>query len=548
MLKDIFKKFKLLGIASFIVAIISGLCGTYLLYAINKSVTTQTVGDENSIFSYFLILFLMFFSEIISQSIFLIFSNKSICKLQIDMCRRVLLVDLYKLEKIGINKLHNCLIQDLASISTVIFGLPSIIINSCFIFIFLTYLLIKSKIIFLVIILFIIISFSMFLYFNKKVLAPRYQKSRNISNDVFRSFDDLLRGVKELKQSCLKEHNFFNKKIDYVVHLYENENRFSMILNAILQTSWRVIFFVFIGFLSILSRYSIVFESEFAQTTILIMFLIPPISSIVSFIPVAQKAIISLRHINFFYDKTNPSQDETNLTFKNSFLNWKKLQFKNVSFSYNETAENKPIIRSISFCLFSGKIAFVNGPNGSGKTTFAKLLTGLYTPTSGHIIINDIIISKQNIRFYKELFSVVFSDFHLFDKTFIFNELDPKFKLMAQSIGRQDKLTSNIIDVREMSNGQKQFCALLLSVMEDKSIYVFDESSSNLDFEVKNFFFHTLVPMLKERGKTIFVITHDIQYNHIADFLIDIRNGGLLIDPAPPGVDDSISYLALCDR
>lgn len=516
--------------ASLAIAVISGLCGTYLLYIINKNINNQFSGEEFSISIYFLILLVMFFSEIIAQSIFLIFSNKTICKLQMDMCRRILSVDLWTLEKMGINKLHNCLIQDLASISTVIFALPSIIISSCFISIFLIYLFLKSKIIFLIIFLFSIISFYIFLYFNKKILLPRYQKSRNISNEVFESFDDLLRGLKELKQNNRKEKQFFTQRVEHIVRLYENENKLSMIFNSLIQTSWRVIFFIFIGVLFILTQQFFFLVSEYTQTIVIIMFLLPPISSIVSFVPSVQKAIVAIQHINFFYDKINPAKDETDLKYQDAFKNWKKLEFKNISFSYEKDPGSKFAIKSISFNLPSSKVIFVTGPNGNGKTTFAKLLTGLYTPTSGSILINDIVISKKNIKFYKELFSAVYSDFHLFYKNFNFDELDINAKQIAEKIGLQDKLTAHTIDIREMSSGQKQFCALLLSTMDDKSIYVFDEPSSNLDFEVKQFFFLTLVPTLKEKGETVFIITHDTQYSYIADFLIEIRKGELLMN------------------
>ena len=66
--------------------------------------------------------------------------------------------------------------------------------------------------------------------------------------------------------------------------------------------------------------------------------------------------------------------------------------------------------------MHPGELIFVIGGNGSGKSTLAKLLTGLYQPQSGSIWLDDQPVTAQNQDWYRQHFSVVFSDFYLFDR------------------------------------------------------------------------------------------------------------------------------------
>ena len=88
-----------------------------------------------------------------------------------------------------------------------------------------------------------------------------------------------------------------------------------------------------------------------------------------------------------------------------------EIEFRDVSFRYPGT-ENWAL-RHLSVKFEIGKKLAVVGPNGSGKTTFIKLLCRLYDPTEGKILLNGIDIRKYNYREYMDVFSVVFQDFQL---------------------------------------------------------------------------------------------------------------------------------------
>ena len=86
------------------------------------------------------------------------------------------------------------------------------------------------------------------------------------------------------------------------------------------------------------------------------------------------------------------------------------LECKNLSKAYG----SRTALSQVSLTLEGGHIIGLLGPNGSGKTTFIKLLCRLYDPTEGEILLNGINIKKYDYEEYKAIFSVVFQDFKLF--------------------------------------------------------------------------------------------------------------------------------------
>jgi putative ATP-binding cassette transporter len=84
-----------------------------------------------------------------------------------------------------------------------------------------------------------------------------------------------------------------------------------------------------------------------------------------------------------------------------------------------------------------------------------------------------------------------------------------------------------------LSQGQRKRLALLTAYLEDRSIYVFDEWASDQDPMFKQIFYTQLVPELKQRGKTILVISHDDHYFHLADRIVKLDSGKLEYDQYP---------------
>jgi putative ATP-binding cassette transporter len=130
----------------------------------------------------------------------------------------------------------------------------------------------------------------------------------------------------------------------------------------------------------------------------------------------------------------------------------------NVSFEYlNSNGGNKFHVGPIDLEIMKGETIFIIGGNGSGKTTFAKLLTGLYKPSNGCIKINGEEINNNDLG---EYYSTVFSDFFLFEKLYGINSENKK-GTVAQYLGTlklTDKveINNNEFSTIDLSGGQKK--------------------------------------------------------------------------------------------
>ena len=178
-----------------------------------------------------------------------------------------------------------------------------------------------------------------------------------------------------------------------------------------------------------------------------------------------------------------------------------------------------------------GELIFIVGGNGSGKSTLAKILTGLYPPESGVIYLDGKPVDDRSRDAYRQNFSVVFSDFFLFDSLLGMSpvNLDAHAKEYLVQLHLNHKVTvrDGVLSTTDLSQGQRKRLALLTAYLEDRPFYVFDEWASDQDPVFKEIFYTQLLPELKSKGKTVLVITHDDRFVYVADRCLKMEEGKL---------------------
>jgi len=175
-----------------------------------------------------------------------------------------------------------------------------------------------------------------------------------------------------------------------------------------------------------------------------------------------------------------------------------------------------------------GEILFICGGNGSGKTSLIKALSSLYPPSSGELTLDGQEISKEERFHYRQLFSVVYSDFHLFDKLYGLRDIDHKrVNGLLDQLGLSSKTAfiGNAFTNLNLSHGQRKRLAIVVSLLEERPIYLFDEPAAELDPEFRKYFYETFLPELRDEGKTIVVITHDDRYFSCCDRILKMDSG-----------------------
>jgi cyclic peptide transporter len=200
-----------------------------------------------------------------------------------------------------------------------------------------------------------------------------------------------------------------------------------------------------------------------------------------------------------------------------------------VEYEYRSESGESFVLGPINYEFRAGEIIFITGGNGSGKSTLAKIITGLYSPHKGVVSVNGLLVGSDSLG---SLFSAIFADFYLFEKLYGIDQEHPP-ALIGQYLNQlriQDKVkvSEGRFSTTKLSTGQRKRLALLLSYLEDKPICLFDEWAADQDPEFRRFFYEVLLPELRELGKCVIAITHDDQYFHLCDKLIEMKMGKIV--------------------
>ncbi len=173
-----------------------------------------------------------------------------------------------------------------------------------------------------------------------------------------------------------------------------------------------------------------------------------------------------------------------------------ELEFKNVSFHYPDNTEM--VLKNITAKIKVGRKMAIAGRNGSGKSTFIKLLLRLYDPSEGEILLNGVDIRKYDYDEYRQIFGVVFQDFQLFSLPIAQNvaastQYDRERVLhvlgqagMAERVQAMEKGIETVIYKQEdegveISGGEAQKIAIARALYRNAPVVIMDEPTAALD-------------------------------------------------------------------
>lgn len=262
-----------------------------------------------------------------------------------------------------------------------------------------------------------------------------------------------------------------------------------------------------------------------ATFSLTLLFLRTPLLSAVGALPTLLSAQVAFRKLNAF--DLAPYQPDFHAS--PSKANWQTLELRDVCFHYGENGFK---VGPINLTLRRGELLFLIGGNGSGKSTLAMLLTGLYRPQSGTLLLDGQPINADGLDRWRQHFSAVFTDVHLFDRLIGHEGIPANPALVQQWLERlkmQDKLKieGNKVLNLQLSKGQSKRLALLLAVAEERDVLLLDEWAADQDPHFRRIFYRELLPWLQAAGKTVFAISHDDHYFIHADRLLEMREGQL---------------------
>ncbi len=192
------------------------------------------------------------------------------------------------------------------------------------------------------------------------------------------------------------------------------------------------------------------------------------------------------------------------------------IEMRNVVFQYTDQHSDTAFqIGPLDFTLQKGDLVFVTGGNGSGKSTFLRVLAGLYPIDSGEIRLDGVRVNGNNLNAYRALMSAIFFDYHLFRRLYGINDTDPvEVSRHLRQFRLEDKtgLSNGEFRTLELSGGQRRRLALIVSLLEKRPILLLDEWTAEQDPEFRKKFYAELLPAMMQAGVTVVAITHDDRY------------------------------------
>nr|VFJ45353.1 MAG: putative ATP-binding cassette transporter [Candidatus Kentron sp. FW] len=448
------------------------------------------------------------------------------------LLRNLRRMELEPFEKIGGTAFFNVATLDLRYISDIAEVVWYLLSDSLILFGVLVYMASLSLPVFAIILGILILGFIGFLII-QSILIKKVHITRDREDSLFDLIEGLLFDFKSLKIDRTKNDDFFRRGIERNVLAVRDLRRTVGYIrgeaNILIQVVW-LLMFLFIIF--VLPHLDMVDAGTLFSlgTAILLM----PFVALMNDLNDISFAHISVDRIFRFDERLSGFRSDPHRTPRPARSRQVvRLAYENLRFNYtDEAGETTFSVGPIDLTFTAGEITFIIGGNGSGKSTLLKLLIGLYRPLTGTVAING---EEVGSGVQRELFSCVFTDFHLFDRFYGLKEVDGA--MVAELIGRMG--LEHKVSYREggfstldLSTGQRKRLALIAALLEDKPCYIFDEWAADQSPEFREYFYKTILPDLKARNKLIICVTHDDGYHHLADRIHKLELGRLA-----PGAD-----------
>ena len=353
----------------------------------------------------------------------------------------------------------------------------------------------------------------------------------------FGLFGDLVQGFKEVKLNRARSEAIQAGLARRALQAHAPRHQVNQRTVDDLQFSNGIFYVLLAVLVFVLPEFSSTHHDKVEQTLSTVLFLMGPLTMFATTLPMlarAEAAVAGLYALEAEIDAAAHGRGTEDDLTRNPAppQDFHTLGLHGVGFHYTD-AEGDITFRSGPHTLEirRGERIFIVGGNGSGKSTLLKLLTGLYAPLEGELRLDGRTVDASLRSTYRELFSIVFTDFHLFDRLYGMEGVDPadvQHWLSVMGLAHKTRFEDGRFTQTALSTGQRKRLAFIVAVLRDKPVCILDEVAADQDPEFRRRFYRELLPGLSARGTTVIVVSHDDAYFDCADRLIRLQDGRIV--------------------
>jgi len=498
---------------------VGGISNASILAAINTGVQDTSSGQPPGLWAASLFLLALFLFMRAQQFVTITATAEIeaiIHKLRVRLMDLIRRSELLEIDKIGRSRIVAAVTSDTAVLTQASNMLCFTVQGAVLILFVGLYVAYLSIVAFLLTVVIVSGAATIFHYKNRR-LSEQKGESAAWERRLFDRLTDFLDGFKEVRLNTARSEDLFNDDMEVSktaanIKIRTQAETFKMIVTS--QISMYILLGAVVFVAPNLSNS--LGGASIAKTTTALLFVVGACFGLVQSIPILLNANASADRI----DRLEQALQATLVIDERRAIvapkRFERIEVRNIEFRYTDKFSDTVFkIGPIDFTLQSGELVFITGGNGSGKSTFLRVFSGLYPPDSGEVLLDGRPVTDANRDEYRGLMSAIFFDYHLFQRLYGIPDADPTEvgRLLTQfRLADKTSLTNGEFRTLDLSGGQRRRLALIVSLLEKRPIMVLDEWTAEQDPEFRRKFYDELLPEMMRAGATIVVITHDDRY------------------------------------
>jgi putative ABC transport system ATP-binding protein len=221
------------------------------------------------------------------------------------------------------------------------------------------------------------------------------------------------------------------------------------------------------------------------------------------------------------------------------------VQLQNLTKTYTEGKQSRTILDQVNVTFNSGEFILILGQSGSGKSTLLNLISGIDSPDSGDIFINNIALNHlsehQRTLFRRKHIGFVFQFYNLIPTLTVFENITLTMQLnggMNTAKGQAARALLEQVGLAHrgdafpdrLSGGEQQRIAILRAIAHNPTLLLADEPTGNLDVDTGQAVIQLLLKLTRQANKTLIMATHNLDFVPLADTVYRIENRGLVLN------------------